>query len=259
MIAERELCREARRVFKKLMGEGRSLKRMANGKYLVHRGPRPDSSRGLVAQEFVAGFRARDWLSPLGTEPESFSLSEAGAAWLRRSEAGGDPYAAQHRIVARRLIVDPDGVEREANVNEAESILLRLKARKLIGEAQCEAGERLRRDWTIAQLSPRLGVDLAQPMMPGTRGQKPEALLADTVLAAKQRFAAAMTAVGPGLSDLLYDVCCAMIGLEDAERQFGWPARAGKIVLALALDRLALHYGLAALPPLRARMRSWKL
>lgn len=259
MIAERELCREARRVFRKLMGEGRSLVRMTNGKYLVHRLGRPDSARSLVAQEFVAAFRTRDWLTPLGTVPESFSLSEAGASWLRRAEAGGDPYAAQHRIMARRLIVDPDGVEREAQVNEAESILLRLKARRLIGDVQCEAGERLRRDYTIAQLSPRLGVDLSQPMMPGTRGQKPDALLADTVLAAKQRFAAAMTAVGPGLNDLLYDVCCAMVGLEDAERQFGWPSRAGKIVLAIALDRLALHYGLAVLPPLRARMRSWRI
>jgi len=259
MIAEHALCREARRIFRKLLGEDRSLVRMTNGKYLVHRGARPESSHSLVAQDVVAGLRARDWLVPLGTVPESYRLSETGAAWLRRSEAGGDPYAAQHRIMARRVVVDPDGVEREAAVNEAESILLRLKARKLIGEVQCEAGERLRRDYTIAQLSPRLGVDLTQPMMPGRRGQKPQAQMADTVLAAKQRFAAAMAAAGPGLSDLLYDVCCAMTGLEDAERQFGWPARAGKIVLALALDRLALHYGLAVLPPMRARMRSWKL
>ena len=259
MISERELYREARRVLRKLVAEGRSLVRMANGKYLVHRGAHPEHSRSLVAPEFVAAFRVRDWLVPLGTVPESFRLSEAGAAWLRRTQADGDPYRAQHQILVRRTIVDADGIERPALVNDAESPLARLHARKLIDAAQCEAGERLRRDYTIAQLSPRLGVDLTQPLMPGVRGAKPDVLLADAVLAAKQRFAAAMKAVGPVLNDLLFDICCAMVGLEDAERQFGWPSRAGKAVLAIALDRLALHYGLVVTAPSRGRMRGWRV
>lgn len=259
MIAERELCREARRILRKLMGEGSRLARAANGKYLVWRGDRPDSSRSLCAPEFVAGFRARDWIAPLGTVPESYRLSEAGAAWLRRGEADGDPYAAQHQLRTRRRIVDADGVERWATANEAESPLGRLHARKLIDQAQFAAGERLRRDYTLAQLSPRLGVDLEAPVVAGLRGLKREAPLADTVLAAKQRFARAMESVGPGLNDLLFDVCCAMLGLEESERAFGWPARAGKAVLAIALDRLALHYGLVVTAPARARMRSWKL
>ena len=258
MISERELMREARRILRKLLADDRSLVRMPNGKYLVHRGAQPEHSRSLVAAAFVAGFRVRDWLVPLGTEPESFRLSEAGAAWLRRTEADGDPYRAQHQIRVRRDIVDGDGMERSVVVNDAESPLARLRARKLIDAAQCEAGERLRRDYTIAQLSPRLGVDLTQPLMPGIRGAKPELLLADTVLAAKQRFAAAMKAVGPVLNDLLFDICCAMVGLEDAERQFGWPSRAGKAVLAIALDRLALHYGLVVTAPRRGRMRGWR-
>jgi len=259
VIPERELYREARRIFRKLLGEDRSLVRMPNGKYLVYRGQRPEHSRSLVAQEFVAGFRVRDWLAALGTVPESFRLSEAGAAWLRRCEADGDPYRAQHQIRSRRDVVDAHGIERTVVFDDAESPLARLFARKLIDAAQRDAGERLRRDYTIAQLSPRMGVDLGQPLMPGTRGAKPEALPADTVLAAKQRFAAAMKAVGPVLSDLLFDICCAMVGLEDAERQFGWPSRAGKAVLAIALDRLALHYGLIVAAPARGRMRSWRM
>jgi hypothetical protein len=56
---------------------------------------------------------------------------------------------------------------------------------------------------------------------------------------------AALAEVGKGLSDVLWRVACAGEGLSDAERALGWPARAGKLVLGLALDRLADHYRLA--------------
>lgn len=259
MIAERDLCREARRIFRKLQGADAALVRTENGKFLVHRGGKPDRSHGLCASEYVAGFRTRDWLVPCGTDPESFRLSDAGAAWLRRTEADGDPYAAQHQMRKARLIVDAQGIERWATVNTAESPLGRLHAMKLIDTAQFAAGEKLRRDYTIAQLAPRLGVDLTAQTVLGRRGHKHDQLLADTVIGAKQRFRAAMKAAGPGLSDLLFDVCCALMGLEEAERQFGWPSRAAKVVLGIALDRLALHYGLVVTAPPRGRVRSWKL
>jgi hypothetical protein len=61
-------------------------------------------------------------------------------------------------------------------------------------------------------------------------------------LAAKARFEQAVAAVGPGMSDILWRVICAGEGMRDAEQALGWPARAGKLVLGLALDRLADHY-----------------
>jgi Domain of unknown function (DUF6456) len=257
MIAERDLCREARRVLRRLLAADTALVRTENGKYLIHRGAKPERSRhGLCAAEYVAGFRTRDWIKPRGTEPESFALSEVGAAWLRRAEADGDPYAAQHQMLRRQTIVDAQGIERLATVNQAESPLSRLHALKIIDAAQFAAGERLRRDYTIAQLAPRLGVDLSAQASFGRRGERRE-LLADTVLAAKQRFANAMKAVGPGLNDVLYDICCALLGLEETESQSGWPSRSAKVVLGLALDRLALHYGLVITAPARGRMRSW--
>jgi hypothetical protein len=63
-----------------------------------------------------------------------------------------------------------------------------------------------------------------------------------TAIDAKRRFDAAMQAVGAGLSDVLWRVVCEGEGLAEAEKGLGWPARAGKLVLGIALDRLVDHY-----------------
>jgi len=257
MIGERELQREARRVLRRLQAKNAVLTRFDDGRYAILQDNKPDRARTRANAEVVAGIRARDWIVPRGTTPESFALSDIGAAWLRRAMADGDPFAAQHQQIAKRLVLDADGVEHLVDVNEAESPLTWLRARGLIDAAQCAAGERLRRDFTIAQLTPRLGIDLTAPIVSGRRGAG-GATLTETVIAAKQRFSRAMKAVGPVLNDLLFDVCCHLIGLEDAESSQGWPQRAGKVVLVIALDRLADHYGMTITGPRRVPTRSWQ-
>jgi hypothetical protein len=79
--------------------------------------------------------------------------------------------------------------------------------------------------------------------MGSRRGGSAEARdLSGTQIDAKRRFHAAIDAAGPGLSDILWRVVCAGEGMRDAETALGWPARAGKLVLCLALDRLATYY-----------------
>jgi hypothetical protein len=92
----------------------------------------------------------------------------------------------------------------------------------------------------------------------GVRGAKSDPPLADTVLAAKQRFGRAMAAAGPVLSDLLFDVCCHLTGLEAAGGARSWPQRTARVVLQIALDRLAAHYGMNVRVQ-RAATRSWRL
>ena len=59
---------------------------------------------------------------------------------------------------------------------------------------------------------------------------------------ARKRFDSAVEAAGPGLSDILWRVVCSGEGMREAETALGWPARAGKVVLTLALDRIADFY-----------------
>ncbi len=134
---------------------------------------------------------------------------------------------------------------RLVTVNAAESPLGWLRSRGHVDARQFDAGEQLRADWERAQLAPSVTMrwDAARTMpAPGS----PEGRLApsETQVAAKRRFDAAVAAVGPGLSDILWRTVCAGEGMRDAEAALGWPARAGKLVLGLALHRLADHYGM---------------
>lgn len=136
----------------------------------------------------------------------------------------------------------PRRARRTVTVNRAESPLSWLRARGLIDARQYEAGERLRRDYEIAGLSPRVTMRWDGVRVDGGGGPGERLDPTTAHLAAKRRFDAATEAVGRGLNDLLWRVVCAGDGVPAAERALGWPARAGRLVLGLALDRLADHY-----------------
>ena len=147
--------------------------------------------------------------------------------------------------------IDADGIPqpsgarrgRTVTVNLAESPLGWLRARGHVDARQYEAGERLRADWETAQLAPRVTMRWDAAATPGGSGA-PGIDPTTAQLGAKRRFEAAVAAAGPGLSDMLWRVACAGEGLEAAERALGWPKRSGKLVLGLALDRVAAHYGI---------------
>lgn len=63
-------------------------------------------------------------------------------------------------------------------------------------------------------------------------------------LAAKQRFDNALDYLGSDLSDIAWRIICGGEGMPVAEKNLGWPARSGKLVLKIALDRLAIFYRL---------------
>ena len=132
---------------------------------------------------------------------------------------------------------------RSVTVNAAESPLGWLFARGMLSRRQYEAGERLRCDWERAQLAPRVTMAWdAAPVARSSRGSAAEVDLNGAQLDAKRRFEEAVANAGGGLSDILWRIVCAGEGMREAETALGWPARAGRLVLTLALDRVADYY-----------------
>lgn len=132
------------------------------------------------------------------------------------------------------------GKRRTVTVNLAESPLGWLHARGHIDDRLFGAGELLRRDYERAQLGPNITMrwDPVRARSTGDRGLTDS----ERQIAAKARFDGALGAAGKGLQDILWRVVCAGEGLPVAERTLGWPARSGKLVLRLALDRVADFY-----------------
>lgn len=134
---------------------------------------------------------------------------------------------------------------RSVTVNVAESPLGWLLARGHVTRRQFDAGEQLRMDWERGQLQPKVTMSWNAAPISGRRRQiesLPDATASQ--LEASRRFKEAIAAAGPGLTDVLWRVVCWGEGMREAESALGWPARAGKLVLGIALDRIADYYRL---------------
>ncbi|MQY41376.1 helix-turn-helix domain-containing protein [Epibacterium sp. SM1969] len=99
------------------------------------------------------------------------------------------------------------------------------------------AGERLREDFELAQIGTHIN-QAEQAFADGCADAAP----VSPYRGAQERAMNALAALGPGLSDIALRCCCHLEGLEAAEKQLGWSARSGKVVLRIALQQLKFHY-----------------
>jgi hypothetical protein len=164
------------------------------------------------------------------------ALAELAYGRLLEERTIGDDEAPKSRGTRRRPA-------RSVTVNLAESPLGWLHSRGLVSQRQFDAGERLRADWERAQLPQRVTMSWDAAPVSGRRGGSGLGIDASGAqIDAKRRFHEAIDAAGPGLADILWRVVCSGEGMREAESALGWPARAGKLVLTLALDRVANYY-----------------
>lgn len=210
-------------------------------------------SLGLAARIDAAGPHAA---GPHGARPDAAGPDAAGrwrllppaVPFLKRALSAPEAaFAGQHRHIASGTVETAAG-RQTVQVNLAESPLahiarLKEKSGKPFLPAEAlEAGQRLHRDFTRAQLQPRMTMSYAPQLSTRTRGGGGGNEIADSAMTARSRVARAMEAIGPELCGVAIDVCGFEKGLETVERERQWPARSAKLLLRAALMALARHY-----------------
>ncbi|WP_439144110.1 DUF6456 domain-containing protein [Planktotalea sp.] len=202
-----------------------------------------------VSAEFVAVLALNAWVECANPGRISrYKITAAGRAKLAElSEAGMTQSLKLGGHYGQKT--SEDSQTRRVRYNTAESPVAALARRKdkdgapFLDDTLVTAAERLREDFELAQLGPRVaqnwdnfltaGADVNSPSS-GSTGGAPSA--------ARERVAKALRYLGPGLGDVALRCCCYLEGLESAEKRMGWSARSGKIVLRIALLRLRQFY-----------------
>ncbi|GAB4361132.1 MAG: hypothetical protein Kow0026_24040 [Oricola sp.] len=166
-----------------------------------------------------------------------------------RGRAAAGDFAGQHRQL-RRAEVGQGGSAEQVTVNDLESPLAGLARLRnadglpWLGKAELAAGERLRADFERALLQPRVTAswDVSRAGKAGKAARCGPRELSERAIEARGRVNAAIASVGPELGGALLDICCFLKGLEQVERERGWPRRSAKLMLKTALAALDRHY-----------------
>lgn len=273
--------KEARRILRRL-NEPRAFLALARGAKIACVFRKADTGFSTLARTplpMAKAFAAREWIQCVhaGQDMARYEISAVGRAWLKRTLAedgdarrraaesafaeGPTPFARQHQEEAERVLVEPEG-RRKVRVNAGETPLGWLAKRKdpdgkpFLSPSEVAAGERLREDFEMAQMGPRIAQDWRRFLAPVQGGGPSDGGVASGPQGARDRLSKALTALGTGLDDAALRACCFLEGLEATERRMGWSARSGKVVLKIALGRLSDHYGFSAAKPEGVRRRA---
>lgn len=248
MMDDATLAREARRILRRLSEPGAVLAIAPDMEKAAVLRALPDGRTahlGVVDRPVAQAFALKGWI--LCRKPgrvSSYELTGTGRAALRRfAENLTGPYGDMPGEG------EAEGPGPRIRYGAVESPIAALGRRRdkdgkpFLEIALVDAAERLREDFELAQMGPRVAQNWDRFLTGGDRGSfRSDGGPADGPRAARERLAAALADLGPGLGDMVLRCGCYLEGLEATEKRMGWSARSGKIVLRIALQRLKRHY-----------------
>ncbi|PVA05948.1 DUF6456 domain-containing protein [Thalassorhabdomicrobium marinisediminis] len=224
---------------------------------ILHDTPSGEPDRGTpLSRETAQTLALRGWIAGSQTTAKvlRYRITPAGRAALRDLVARSENHA-------RAMAEAPAGFEGAADRDGPwgggakairapvqESPVVALARRKdqsgapFLNRAMVRAAERLREDYEIAQIG-RHDRGSSRPdwegILKAVETHAPVTMPEGDIA----RFVTeALSFLGPGLSEVAFRCCCLLDGLETCEKQMGWAARSGKVVLRIALQRLVLFY-----------------
>lgn len=261
--AEATLRREARRVLRRLTESDAVLAVSAElDKAVVLKGT---MRLAVVERQVAEAFAVKGWIEVQKPgRVTTYALSSAGRVAVRQmlaedNESGAarldaglaeapTRFSGNEREWALPGAADRERSSRRARVSLSESPVQVLARRRdkdgtpFLAPELVAAAERLREDFELAQVGPRVAQNWDRFLTGTDRGPFREPGGADGAARARDRVALALRDLGPGLGDVVLRCCCYLEGIESAEQRMGWSARSGKIVLRIALMRLRRHY-----------------
>lgn len=256
------LAREAMRVLRRMCETGAVLA-VAEGldkAVVVRDGPDGSNMRTAVVDASVAQAMAlKDWITPSNTgRIIRYQITGAGrtalAEFLERlgvglGGEGGAPVDGDPLSITYDGLDQTSPASGRTRFSVAESPLSALARRRdkdgkrFLEESLVQSGERLREDFELAQMDGGVTQNWDHFLTAGTSGSTSGIDVRGAPASeARKRVTAALTDLGPGLSDVVLRCCCYLEGLETTEKRLGWSARSGKVVLRIALMRLKRHY-----------------
>ena len=261
-VNDDEIRKTAPRILRRLNETGACLaiaKDMDKG-VVVRDGPDGRAIKTAVLDRPLAeAIALKDWITVTGDgRITRYKITAAGRSALKRFLAedealragfgeAADPFSEQHKDWAERAGTDKNK-RRGMRYNAAESPLSALSRRKdkdgkpFLAPDLVAAGERLREDFELAQMGPRITQNWEHFLTGGARSEFGQGGESGGSAKARERVMGALADLGPGLGDVVLRCCCFLEGMEAVERHMGWSARSGKVVLRIALIRLKGHY-----------------
>ncbi len=215
----------------------------------------------VVDRALAQVFALKEWIAPRaggtgGGKVDTYELTVAGRAELKLRMAAVPRGLNEAR--ARFAGADEDAgdgkaeASRRIRYNLAESPVAVLGRRRekdgspYLHPDFVRAAERLREDFELAQMGTAVAQNwegfLTGGVSSGASGGRGASNGQTAPRDARARVSAALTDLGPDLGHIALRVCCYLEGVEEADRRMGWAARSGKVVLRIALRRLARHY-----------------
>lgn len=241
---------EARRVLRRMAEQGACLAlapAMDTAVVVRETGDGPALRTAVVDRPVAEALALKEWIARYGEgRILRYRITALGRTALKRLIAEAENGRVREETGAYRAdpFGDPDAEGKPYRYSMPESPLVALARRKdrrgqaFLSDDLLAAGERLREDFELSATGETnaivwedviLGAELPDGGPGGARD-------------AQTRVARALKALGPGLGDVVLRCCCRLEGLEATEKEMGWAARSGKIVLRIALQRLKIYY-----------------
>ncbi|MDH2325909.1 DUF6456 domain-containing protein [Cereibacter sp. SYSU M97828] len=248
---EARIAAEARRVLRRMAESGAVLGFAADMEKAAVLRTFPDgqtAKTAVVDREVAQAFALKNWIAPRKAgRITTYEITSAGRAYLRQAIEEEDGRRRGMSEAGANFNWGEEEDTRRLRYGLGESPVAAMGRRRdkdgkpLLEPELVAAAERIREDFELAQMGPRVTQNWDRFLDGGAPGLKADPAGRGPG-AARDRVALALQELGPGLNDMVLRCCCHLEGVEATEKALNWPARSGKVVLRIALERLRQHY-----------------